>query len=142
MAFSSEITLVASRTDTATVAATSGTTITGMDQFRRGSFALVATGGTGSGSVTIACSIQAYIFGYWSDIARFADVTANAERILWDVGGTVNTSTTIEEASQSLAITAGTKRAGPWGTQLRARYSVTVTGTYSITWTVVGVVQS
>lgn len=142
MAFATEITLIASRTDTVTVSASSGTAVTSMDQFRRGTFALVATGATGSGSVSIACSIQAYINGYWTDVARFADVTGNTERILWDVGGTVNTSTTIEEASQSLAITAGSKRAGPWGTQLRARYSVTVTGTYSITWTVVGVVQS
>ena|SRR3990167_168599 len=140
MAFGQEITLLASRTDTATVAETAGTAITGMDQFRRGSFALVAT--AVSGTITIACSIQAYINGYWSDIARFADVTANAERILWDVGGTVNTSTTIEEASQSLDITAGTKRAGPWGSQLRVRYTVTVTGSASATWTVVGAVQS
>ena len=139
MAYAQEITLVASRTDTAAVAATNGTAITALDLYRRGSFALVVT--ASSGTWTLAVAIQAYIFGYWTDIARFADVTANAERILWDVGGTVGTSSTIEEASQSLAITAGTKRAGPWGTQLRARYSVTFTSG-TLTWTVVGVVHS
>ena len=141
MAYASNVTLVASRTDTADVAEAAGTAITGVDLYRRGTFILSAT--AVSGTVTLDVTIQAYINGFWSDIARFAQVTANAERILWDVGGTLGTgTTTIEEATQALDITVSTKRAGPWGTQLRARYVVEITGTASITWTVVGVLHS
>ena len=67
-------------------------------------------------------------------------MTAVATRVIWDVGGTVGTSSTIEEATQSLAITVSTKRAGPWGTQIRARYTTTL-GT-SITFSCVGILQS
>ena len=143
MAYADNITLVASNSVSASVSETAGTAVTGVDKYRRGNFVLATSSGTGSGSFTLDCAIQAYVNGYWSDVARFAQVTSGAtERILWDVGGTVGTSSTIEEATQSLDITVGTKRAGPLGTQLRARYTIVITGTYSFTWTVVGTMHS
>jgi hypothetical protein len=141
MAYATTVTLVASRTDTASVTEASGTAITGVDVYRKGTFTLVAT--AVSGTVALDVSIQCYVGGIWTDIARFAQVTGNAERVLWDVGGTLGTgTTTIEEASQTLDITVSTKRAGPWGTQLRARYVLVVTGSGSITWVVAGTIHS
>ena len=130
--------MVASTTVTAN-ATTNGTAITGVDLYRRGTFILSVT--ALSGSTTLDVAIQAYINGYWTDIARFAQVTTISDRVLWDVGGTIGSGvTTVEEATQSLAITVSTKRCGPWGTQLRARY--TTASTTSITFTVVGFLQS
>ena len=137
MAYTTNVSLVSSRTDTAAVTNTNGTAID-CDLYRKGTFILDVTAVTGV--VTLDLAIQTYINGFWSDIARFNQMTSVATRILWDVGGTINTSTTIEEATQALAITVGTKRAGPWGTQIRARYTITI-GT-SITWSCVGILQS
>ena len=136
MAYTTTVSLVASAAIT-TAATTNGTAVS-CDVYRRGTFILDVT--AVSGSVTLDLAIQTYINGYWSDIARFAQMTATGTRILWDVGGTVGTSSTIEEATQSLAITVSTKRAGPWGNQLRARYTTTL-GT-SITFSCVGILQS
>ena len=143
MAFSEEVTLIASTTSSSSSAtAADGTAYSTAGQYRRGTFCLVTSDGTGSGSFTLDVAIQAYIFGSWTDVARFNQATGNGTRILWDVGGTVQASSTIEETSQDLAITVGTKRAGPWGSQIRATYTITITGTYSITWYVRGVLQS
>lgn len=139
MAYALSTTLVAARTDTTNVTASDGTAITGVDLYRRGTFVLNVSALTGSTTLDVA--IQAYINGYWTDIARFAQVTAAATRILWDVGGTLGTgTTTIEEAQQDLAITVSTKRAGPWGTQLRATW--TIASVTSITWSLVAVLHS
>lgn len=139
MAYATSVTLVAARTDTANVTASDGTAITGVDVYRRGTFILSTTALTGSTTLDVA--IQAYINGYWTDIARFSQVTATGTKVLWDVGGTLGTgTTTIEEATQDLAITVSTKRAGPWGTQLRATW--TIASVTSITWTLVGVLHS
>ena len=139
MAYALDVTLVASRTDTANVTGSDGTALTGVDVYRRGTFILYVSALTGSTTLDVA--IQAYINGYWTDIARFAQVTAAGTRVLWDVGGTLGTgTTTIEEAQQDLNITVSTKRAGPWGTQLRATW--TIASVTSITWTLVGTIQS
>lgn len=137
MAYSTDVTLVASTTSTANVTASTGDSVT-VDTYRRGSFVLTAT--VNSGSPTLDVAIQAYIGSTWTDIARFAQVTATSTRFLWDVGGTVGTSSTIEEAQQTLGITVSTKRAGPWGTAIRAIYTIASAG--SITWSVKGTVQS
>ena len=137
MAFGTEITLVSSRTDTANVTASDGTAYTTADQYRRGAFILSVTAIT---SVTLSVAIQSYINGFWTDIARFADVTTVSTRVLWDVGGTVNTSTTTEEATQDLAITAGSKRAGPMGAQIRPTWTIASAGT--VTWSCVGFLQA
>lgn len=139
MAYALEVTLVASRTDTSSASGTDGTAVTGVDLYRRGTFILSVT--ALSGSTTLDVAIQAYINGFWTDIARFAQMTGTGTRVLWDVGGTLGTgTTTIEEATNDLAITVSTKRAGPWGTQLRATY--TLASVTSITWSCVGVLQS
>lgn len=138
MAYATEITLVSSRTDTSNVTGNDGSAVTGMDLYRRGSFILDVT--AVSGGVTLDVAVQGYINGTWTDIARFAQVNSVSTRILWDVGGTVGTATTIEEAVQDLAITVGTKRAGPWGTQLRATWTIASAG--SITWSLKGTVHS
>lgn len=138
MAFGTEISLVSSRTDTTNVTAADGTAYTSADQYRRGAFILSVT--AVSGGVTINVAIQSYINGFWTDLARFAEVSTVSTRILWDVGGTVNTSTTIEEATQDLAITVGTKRAGPLGAQIRATWTIASAG--SITWSCVGFLQA
>lgn len=138
MAYSTDISLVASRTDTANVTAADGTAIL-VDQYRRGSFILSVT--AVSGGVTLDVAIQAFINGFWTDISRFTQVSTVSTRVQWDVGGTLGTgTTTIEEATQDLAITAANKRAGPWGTQIRATWTIASAG--SITWSCVGVVTS
>ncbi len=68
-------------------------------------------------------------------------MTASGQRVLWDVGGEVGTSTTLEEAVQNLGIATQSKRGGPWGTQLQAVYTVTGTG-ISFTFQVKGTVYS
>lgn len=133
-----DVTLVSSRTDTTNATRARGSEVTGVDVYRKGTFILTVT--VNSGSPTLDVAIQGYINGTWTDLARFAQVTATATRVLWDVGGTVNTSTTIEEATQDLAITVGTKRAGPWGSRLRATWTTTALG--SITWSLVGSIHS
>lgn len=144
MAFSETVQLISSTTSTSSSAsAADGTAFSQAGQYRRGTFVLVTSGGTGSGSFTLDVAIQGYIAGSWTDVGRFAQVTTSGvTRVLWDVCGTVSSSSTIEEASQDLAITVSTKRAGPWGSQIRATYTLTITGTYSITWYVSGVLQS
>src|SRR3990167_10833428 len=116
---SEEVTLLSSATYTANVTAADGDSVTGIDVYRKGTFILSCT--ALSGSTTLDVAIQTYINGFWTDIARFAQVTATGTRVLWNVGGDLGTgTTTIEEAAQDLAITVSTKRAGPWGTRLRA----------------------
>ena len=131
--------LVASRTDTtSSTAETTTTAITSVDLYRQGTFVLAITAGSGTGSFTLDVAIQGYKAGYaWTDIARFSQMTATGTRFLHAVGSTVGTgSTTVEEAAQSLDITVGTVRPGPMGTQLRAIYTLVITGSYSVTWTV------
>ena len=139
MAYALETTLVSSRTDTAAVTRSNGTAITGMDLYRRGTFMLNVSAASGTWTLNVA--IQAYIGARWSDIARFAEMSATGQRWIWDVGGSVNNAATVEEAEQYLAITVSTKRAGPWGTQLRATWTITGTG-QSITWELLGTVSS
>ena len=138
MAYSTDVTLLASATYTANVTASDGSSIS-VDTYRKGTFILSCT--ALSGSTTLDVAIQTYINGFWTDIARFAQITATGTRVLWNVGGDLGTgTTTIEEASQDLAITVSTKRAGSWGTHIRATY--TIASVTSITFSVVGVVSS
>ena len=136
MAYNTEVTLLESATYTATTSAADGSQVA-VDTYRRGTFVLDVTAVTGTLALDVA--IQTYVNGTWSDIARFAQVTATGERWLWDVGGDVGNSATIEEATQDLAITVSTKRAGPWGQYIRATYTLsTVT---SVTFSLKGFVQ-
>lgn len=135
-----DFTFVASTTSTAAATDTAGTTISGFDYYRRGNVVLYVS--AASGTWTLDVAIQTYVNGYWTDIARFAQMTATGTRHLWDIGGPTGNSSTIEEAAQSLDITVGTKRAGPIGKQMRAIYTITVTGSASLTWTVVGTFMS
>ena len=139
---SKAVTLMSSATYSATVAATGGSAVSGMDYYRSGSFVSVITGEVGAGSFTLDCTIQAYIGDNWTDVARFAQQTGDSVRVLWGVGRDINASNTIEEAQSTGAMTVSTKRSGPWGTQLRAYYVIAVTGVYSFTWYVKGVVVS
>lgn len=144
MSYATEVTLVSSRTDTAAASETAGTAITNMDLYRRGTFVLAIT--ASSGTYTLDVVIQTYINGYWTDIARFTQMTATGTRFLWNVGvADRSTQKIIEEAQQLFDITPddrdGVKRAGPWGTQLRASWTITVTGA-SITWECKGTVQA
>ena len=138
MAYSTDVTLLSSATYTANVTAADGTS-TAVDTYRKGTFILNCSAVSGGATVDVA--IQSYINGYWTDIARFAQVSTVTTRVLWNIGGDLGTgTTTIEEATQDLAITVSTKRAGPWGTHIRATYTIAAAG--SITFTVVGVVSS
>lgn len=121
MAYTSEVTLVASSVVTATVTAATGTAVAS-DLFKRGTAILTVS--LASGSFTLDCAIQTIINGVWTDIARFAQVTGNGSRVLWDIGDGQIANTNIEEVIQALAITVSTKRAGPWGTQIRAIWTV------------------
>ena len=137
MAYTTEVTLVASRTDTSNVTASDGSAIT-VDIYRRATCILSVT--AISGGATLDVAIQTYVNGQWTDIARFAQATTVSSRVLWDIGGTVGTSSTIEEAIQDLAITVGTKRAGPWGPTIRATWTIASAG--SVTWSLTGSFQS
>jgi hypothetical protein len=131
--------LVASRSDTASsTAETTTSAITSVDLYRIGSFVLDVTATSGSGTFTLDVAVQGYIAAYaWTDVGRFSQVTATGQRFLRGVGGTVGTgSTTVEEAAQSLDMTVGTIRPGPLGTQIRAIYTLVITGTLTVTWTV------
>lgn len=136
MAYTNEVTLLEAATYTANVEKSDGSQVA-VDTYRRGTFILDVT--ALSGSTTLDVAIQTYINGNWTDIARFAQVTSTGTRVLWDVGGEVGTSSTIEEATQDLAITVSTKRAGPWGQYIRATY--TIASVTSITFSLKGFVQ-
>ena len=131
--------LVASRSDTVSSAVeTTVAGITSVDLYRNGIFVLDVTATTGTGTFTLDVAVQGYVADYaWTDVGRFAQVTATGQRILRGVGGTVGSgTTTVEEAAQSLDITTGQIRAGPIGTQIRAMYTLVITGTLTVTWRV------
>ena len=136
MAYNTEVSLLDSATYTANATKADGSQVA-VDTYRRGTFILDVT--ALSGSTTLDVAIQTYINGNWTDIARFAQVTATGARVLWDVGGDTNTSSTIEEAIQDLNITVSTKRAGPWGQYIRATY--TIASVTSITFSLKGFCQ-
>lgn len=145
MAYSEDVTLVSSRTDTTTVSATAGTAII-VDTYRRGCFYLDATI---SGTVTLVCVIQTLIGGLvWTDFARFTNLTSTGTRVMLGVGiernnGSLdNESNAGESAKLTGTITSGTYKSGPWGTQLRAYFTVTITGSGSCAWSCKGTVQS
>lgn len=131
--------LVAARSDTASSAVEATVAaITSVDLYRVGSFVLDVTSTVGAGTFTLNVGVQGFIAGYaWTDIGRFAEVTATGQRFLRGVGGTVGSgSTVIEEAAQSLDITVGNIRCGPLGTQIRAIYTLVITGTLTVNWRV------
>ena len=139
MSYATNGDLVASRSDT--VSSTAETTVAGItsvDLYRHGIFVLDVTATTGTGTFTLDVAVQGYVADYaWTDVGRFAQVTATGQRILRGVGGTVGSgTTTVEEAAQSLDITVGQIRAGPIGTQIRAMYTLVITGTLTVTWRV------
>lgn len=136
MAYTSEITLISSVTLT-TAATTTYSSLSQMDVYREGTFVLAVS--ASSGTYTLNCYIQAYINGYWCDLASFAQVAANGNRVLRGVGST-NIITSLEEAVPDGTLTAGTVRCGPWGVQLRGKIITTGSG-FSVTVAVVGEVK-
>ena len=134
------VTIVSSRTDTATTSGTAGTTISGMEFYRKGNFALNISALTGT--PTLAVVLQKYVNGYWTDMARFTDMTATGTRILHNVGGDLGSgTTTVEEAQLTGTITAQNMRAGGLTRQIRAYWVITGSIT-SLTWSVTAEVSS